>query len=232
LKYINNIVFGILYAYYFIREERGAVKEASNMSKIHVFLIVTLSFITQFSYAGLIGIDQVDGVNSLYSDDWGHPYNTGANNEYNAIGRGNHARAFEVSGNPYGFNSGANLRITATGCTVDLDATTCTGPDYLGGPFRDLPVYSLIGVWSTDANLIMPVDLVSVNPAFLISGLLELVVPTFTNPLYLFMATNDGGFSDNSGAYDVRIEQVPVPSVLLLMLAGLGLGFCRRKAIR
>ena len=135
-----------------------------------------------------------------------------------------------MAGNPYGFDSGINLRITATGCTVDLNATTCTGPDYLGGLFRDLPVYSLIGVWSTDATSIIPVDMVSINPAFLISDLLDLVVPTFTNPLYLFMATNDGGFADNSGAYDVRIEQVPVPSALFLMLAGLG--FFRRKSIR
>ena len=43
------------------------------------------------------------------------------------------------------------------------------------------------------------------------------------------MATNDGIFADNRGAYDVRIEQVPVPSVLLLMLAGLS--FFRRKVI-
>ena len=67
------------------------------------------------------------------------------------------------------------------------------------------------------------------NPAFLISNLLDLVVPTFANPLYLFMATNDGIFADNRGAYDVWIEEVPVPSVLLLMLAGLG--FFRRKVI-
>lgn len=216
---------------YILREERGATKEASNMIKINVFLIVALSFITQSSYAGLIGIDQVDGVNSLYYSDWGHSYNqTGLGNQLDAVGRGNPARAFEVAGNPYGFDSGINLRITATGCTVDLNATTCTGPDYLGGLFRDLPVYSLIGVWSTDATSIIPVDMVSINPAFLISDLLDLVVPTFTNPLYLFMATNDGGFADNSGAYDVRIEQVPVPSALFLMLAGLG--FFRRKSIR
>ena len=204
----------------FQRREGSIKLRLPKMSKIRIFSIVVLVVMAQSSYAGLIGVDQVQGVNSLYSSDWGHPYNTGSGNEFNAIGRGDPARAFEVSGSAYGFVSGLNLHITASGCVVDA-GISCTGPDHLGGDFRGLPVYSLIGIWSTDANSIIPVDMISVNPAFLISSLLDLVVPDHTSPLYLFMATNDGMFVDNSGAYDVRIEQVPVPSVLWLMMAGL-----------
>lgn len=181
---------------------------------------------SQSALASLIGIDTVDGVNSLYTTDWGHPYNTGSGNEFNAIGRGLPARAFEVSSSPFGFLSGTNLHLTATGCTVDA-GVSCTGPGNDRGLFRGINVYALIGVWSTSATSITPVDMLSVNPAFYIGSLLDFVVPTFNSPLYLFMATNDGIFRDNSGHYTVRIEKVPTPAVLWLMLAGIF--FIKRK---
>ncbi|PCI68738.1 MAG: hypothetical protein COB26_07220 [Piscirickettsiaceae bacterium] len=184
------------------------------------FIILGLIF-SQSSYAMLIGTDVVDGTNSLYTSDWGHPYNTGSGNESNAIARGNNPQAFEVLLNPFAFTSGMNLRISASGLVVD-DGSRATGPGEHGGDFRNLPVYGLIGIWSSDPNSILPVevDLISVNPAFYIGDLLNLVVPTYTSSLYLFMADNDGGFADNSGFYSVRIEQIPAPSALLLMLIG------------
>jgi len=197
------------------------------MKKYLYLLAIITSLFVHSASAKLIGIDTVDGVNSLYTTDWGHAYNTGNDNEYNAIGRGNPAKAFEVDSTPYSFSSGDRLRISAWGCTID-DGSSCTGPDYLGGNFRALPVYSLIGVWSSSMTLISPIDLISgVNPAFLIGDLLDIVVPDFTSPLYLFMATNDGGFDDNISnndiisAYTVQISQIPTPSVLWLMLFGL-----------
>lgn len=202
------------------------------MKKTLLLILFCFASTSQFSYAGLIGIDSVDGRNSLYATDWGHPYNTGTGNEFNAVGRGDSARAFEVNNLAYGFTSGDQLHISASGCVVDL-GSSCTGPDYLGRGFRDLPVYSLIGLWSTSAAEIVALDVTSVNPAFLIGDLLNLVVPDFTSALYLFMATNDGNFADNSGAYSVHINkvdnrgellstaQVPVPPVLYLMLLGL-----------
>ena len=193
-----------------------------------LLILFCLASTSQISNAALIGIDSVDGSNSLYATDWGHTYNTGTGNEFNAIGRGDPARAFEVSNLAYGFTSGERLNISASGCVVDM-GSTCTEPGYLGGEFRGLPVYSLIGLWSTSAAEIVALDAASVNPAFLIGDLLNLVVPDFTSALYLFMATNDGDFTDNSGAYSVRIAkidpsstaQVPVPAVLYLMLFGL-----------
>jgi hypothetical protein len=195
-----------------------------------LLVLFCLASTSQISNAALIGIDTVDGPNSLYATDWGHTYNTGTGNEFNAIGRGAPARAFEVSSLAYGFTSGDRLNISASDCIVDL-GSECTEPGYLGGEYRGLPVYSLIGLWSTSAAEIVALDTTSVNPAFLIGDLLNLVVPDFTSALYLFMATNDGDFSDNSGAYSVRIDKidplsratahVPVPPVLYLILFGL-----------
>lgn len=174
------------------------------------------------SNAALIGIDDVYGENSLYHDDWGHVYNvSGGGNEADAIGRGDAAEAWQnTPGNAFGFSSGDNLLITATGCVVD-NGTACTGPDYLGGDFRGLPVYSLIGIWSNDVNTIDPVD----SP-FLVGALLNLVVPTSLSPLYLFLATNDGFFDDNfsNNTYSVQIDKIsniPLPATFWLLASGL-----------
>ncbi len=193
--------------------------------KLSLFLVITcvLGF-SQAASASLIGDDTVDGRNSLYYSDWGHSYNTGSGNQFNAIGRGDSARAFEVSGNPFGFSSGDHLQISASDCVVDA-GSSCTGPGNKGGLFRGLPVYALIGLWSTKAAEIVALDLTpGMNPAFFIGSLLDIIVPDFTSPLYLFMATNDGIFADNSGAYSVRIDnisQVPTPPAIYLLLLGL-----------
>lgn len=186
-----------------------------------------LLLFAQAAGATLIGVDSVDGRNSLYTTDWGHPYTgiwDGSNgSEHNAIGAGNPARAFAVAGVAFGFTPGDQLRLTATGCVIDL-GSQCTGPDYMGGLFRELPVYGLIGVWSDSATAISPIDHILPNPAFFIGALLEFAVPDFGAPLYLYMATNDGNFSDNGGAYTVQIERlagVPEPGVLALLLGGL-----------
>ncbi|MBQ0840966.1 MAG: hypothetical protein KBT88_14360 [Gammaproteobacteria bacterium] len=201
------------------------------MNKYLLIVMASVAVFSQAADASLIGVDTVDGGNSLYASAWGHPYNTSTSGEYGAVARtgaGSLARAFEVGSVSYGFSSGDQLHITATGCVVD-NGSNCTGPDYMGGDYRGLPVYALIGVWSSSEAAISPIDLISFNPAFVIGALLDVVVPDFASPLYLFMATNDGDFSDNSGAYSVRIEKaghVPAPSVLSLMLFAV---FFRKK---
>ncbi len=197
--------------------------------KLCLFLVVTcLAGFNPSASALLIGADTVAGGNSLYASDWGHQYQGGSDGEFNALGKGNPARAFGVDGAAYGFSAGHALRISASGCVVDL-GLECTGPGYDGGLYRGLHVYSLIGLWSSDAASIVALDLSDGNPAFFIGSLLELIVPDFSSSLYLFMATNDGDFSDNSGAYSVRIDsignagisQVPAPSVIFLVALGL-----------
>jgi len=191
-------------------------------------LLLTILYITiiyaPLTQAALIGIDNVYGENSLYTTDWGHSYNTGTGNEYNALGRGDPAEAWQdTAGHAYGFSSSDRILISASGCVVDL-GTECTGPDYLGGGFRGLPVYSLIGIWSQSMTEISPVN----NP-FLVGSSLDLIVPdNGLSPLYLFLATNDGDFSDNynhsNNTYSVSIEQlsnVPLPAAFWLMLSGL-----------
>ena len=66
----------------------------------------------------------------------------------------------------------------------------------------------MIGLWSSDAASIVALDFSHGNPAFFIGSLLNLTVPDFSSSLYLFMATNDGIFSDNSEAYSVRIDSI------------------------
>ena len=195
------------------------------MKKIILLMLACLVTYSHTSYAALIGVDDVYGENSLYHDDWGHSYNvSGGGNEADALGRGDRAEAWQnIADNAFGFTSGGNLLITATGCVVD-NGTACTGPDYLGGDFRGLPVYSLIGIWSNDANTIDPV-----NSPFLVGALLNLIVPDngLSSPLYLFLATNDGEFSDNfqSGeeifTYSVTISSIPLPATFWLMASGL-----------
>ena len=202
-----------------------------------LFLSLVFTCVAAFSQSAcalLIGNDEVDGRNSLYASDWGHDYKGGDYLEYDALGQGNSARAFDVGSVAYGFSSGDKLQISASGCVVDL-GEECTGPGYDGGLYRGLHVYGLIGLWSTDAASIVALDLSHGNPAFFIGSLLELIVPDFSAPLYLFMATNDGIFADNSGAYSVRIDnisQVPVPPAIFLVVLGLllGRGFIYRRA--
>ena len=197
------------------------------MKRIIMLVLMCLTVYSQASNAALIGIDDVYGENSLYHDDWGHSYNdSNGTNENNAIGRGDAAEAWQnTPSNAYGFTSGDNLLISATGCVVD-NGTECTGPDYLGGDFRGLPVYALIGIWSTDSTTITPIN--PINSPFLVGALLNLIVPdNGLSPLYLFLATNDGEFSDNynsTDTYSVRIDQisnVPLPAAFWLLASGL-----------
>lgn len=170
----------------------------------------------------------VDAHENLYNTVW-----AGGTNPYaSAIATPGalDAQVVEFGGTGFNFATGGLLTIAA-GCAVDA-AASCTGPDGTAGLFRDLPVYSLIGIWSSSATEIDPL-----GSAFFVGSSLSFVTPAGASA-YLFLAENDGVFSDNGGpGYDVTIDftpdapaAVPEPGTLALMGLGvIGLGIFRRK---
>lgn len=96
--------------------------------------------------------------------------------------------------------NGGSVVVTATGCAVD-SGPSCTGPNGTGGLFRGLPVYALIGAWSTDPNVLTAAT--AVGAPFLVGSSATLNAPAGVGPYYLFLGDNDGNFSDNSAGYTV-----------------------------
>lgn len=158
---------------------------------------------------------------NLYFTNWGHGH-------VGAAGTGVAPGSVTDGVNPFNFSPLGSIGVTATGCIVDAGAT-CTGPQGLPGTFRNLGIYSLIGVWSSTAATIT-----AIGNAFDIGAAATLAVPN-APAAYLFLGENDGIFSDNTrGQYDVTITYdarvVPVPAALPLLLTGLaGLGMFGRR---
>ena len=198
-----------------------------------VCCVVVCIAASTISQADTITIDyEVTGLDSLYYSDWGHAYNvTGAGNQYDALGRGVAAGHLD-----YGFSSGQELDVTAWSCVRDA-GQTCTGPDSYIGLFRALDVYSLIGIWSASNSEIIPVA-----DAFVVGSSISLITPDSTDFLYLYLAENDGIFSDNYAwdHYHVSVtttmatSAVPVPAAAWLFGSGLvglfGLAKQRKKS--
>ena len=221
--------------------KNSAVSGNTRKSMKKIFLTLGLTaglFLAEKATAYTI-TDTVPGTHSLYYSDWGHPYNiSGGGHEMYALNRGEAAVSF---GDGFAFSSGQNISINASGCVVDA-GVICTEPDGygFGELFRGLPVYSLIGVWSSDPEAIHPVEVGS-NPAFFIGSSLNSIVPKYTSDLYLFLGDNDGTFEDNpsSFAYTVTInspepKSVPEPGnaagLIGLSLVGLGMGVQKKLA--
>ncbi len=184
----------------------------------------TLTFLATLLLAGAVQAapvvinTDVESTDNLFFSDWGHWW-TGVEDE--ALGEGTPASAVN-----WAFNGGDSLHITASGWVVD-DGPFSTNPagQYLpdaacqpdctfqDGFFRNLPVYSLIGVWSTSPDAIIPIteNPLTLTAPFFIGLEAWLTVPQGFGELYLFLANNDGYFADNSGSYQVSIALTPIP---------------------
>jgi hypothetical protein len=101
---------------------------------------------------------------------------------------------------------GQEIQVTATGCVVDA-GTACTGPEGFASLFRGLRAYSLIGQWSTSPAVLDSAS--AVGTSFYVGPSATLVAPAGPGPYFLFLGENDGGFSDNSGAYSVTASWTP-----------------------
>lgn len=161
----------------------------------------------------------VGPMDNLYNTNWvGNPY-------FGAVEFGLPAQSVSSGGSPFDFSGYGSISVSATGCIVDA-GPSCTGPDGLGGIFRGLTVYSMIGLWSSTGLAIN-----AIGSPFFVGSAAVLSVPV--GPAFLFLAENDGIFSDNSGHYDVTVNAVPEPGTLTLMaLGGALFGAARRRRRR
>jgi len=141
----------------------------------------------------------VPGESSLYND-WAFPY--GGN-------------AYDATPVPLTICEGMSVTVATSGCVVDA-GSSCTGPTGTGGNFRELPVYSLIGAWSSDpaildANTAAPPSSLAVGTqtsslgSFYVGDNATLSAPNIAGPWYLFLGDNDGNFGDNSNSYTSNV---------------------------
>lgn len=170
---------------------------------------------------------QVAASANLYFENWGHPYvdtSQGEQTQWNALGDGTSAVAVARI-----FHRSEALSISAAGCVIDA-ATMCTDADGYASLWRGLPTYALIGMWSQSAQHVIPIF---GSLPFFIGTKASFNTPNFSGPLYLFLAENDGGFSDNAYAYDVTlvVDSVPEPAPTALLLPALAYWLYRRKVM-
>jgi len=188
-------------------------------------LLTALLFSFPTSSHAISLLHTVGNQDNLYFDDWGHPYNlAGDETELGALATGAAARSVHNGPTAFDFAGFSPLQIHATGLIQDQNVwwTDAKGHSNL---FRALRIYSLIGIWSADPDHINPIG----NP-FYIGVSKSRNVPLVPHA-YLFLADNDGEFSDNTaGQYDVTIKAVPEPAnALLLGLALAGMALFRRR---
>ncbi|MFK7794253.1 MAG: VPLPA-CTERM sorting domain-containing protein [Gammaproteobacteria bacterium] len=190
------------------------------MKSLQFLLFLLLLTTSAVSQSAMI-TQTVGGMDNLYFDDWGHAFGS-------AIGTGVAANSVSLNGNAFNFSEASSIDISATGEVVDngITPTDANGipNNFMDGNFRDLPVYSLIGIWSSTEDDITPVGGLFSQPFFIGTNLLLSFtdIPSESN-LFLFLAENDGIFSDNSGSYEVNLDVqfVPLPAGVVLFMSGL-----------
>lgn len=200
---------------------------------IKSLVVVTLACAAVSANATLLE-STVSSRDNLFYTDWNGFFNPAELPDYQAAGS-QAARSL-----PFDFvlNNVDSFQMRVTGEVVDAgpfatgpdgcpdpNAPCYFNPDNNNGIYNFLPAYSVIGVWSTTPdiiNFITPeggtswIDaLVSVGSG----GTFH--VPTGYSSAFLFLAENDGFFTDNDpiGDYEVTISLVPVPATLWLFCA-------------
>jgi hypothetical protein len=135
----------------------------------------------------------VSGKSGLYND-WLYPY---GNDTYDATP----VRGLALLG-------GHKVAISASGCAILAGVnTTCLTPDgNISRLYRTLPVYSLIGAWSTSPTALTSAT--AVGKAFFVGSSITLTAPTGTGPFYLFLGINDGYLGDNIGGFPVTATPI------------------------
>lgn len=196
----------------------------------------------------------VDATDNLYYSDWGHWFTQQSDGALAAYATGSTAASAVADANSaYNFSSWDYLNISVTGRVTDAGSYT-TGADgcpnrsdpcwFGDGQFRYQDVYSVIGLWSSSADSMIPILFGNIykdwrDAVFLVGSNARIEVPEMDNA-YLFLAENDGSFADNAGFYVATINtgfdaalittSIPEPSSGLLMLASLlGLFAIRRR---
>ena len=191
-----------------------------NILNVRNFSLLLLSMASLNVHALMI-TETVDGMDNLYFTDWGHIYPE-------ALNTGQDVTAVQSGGSAYNFSGAVGINITASGQVVDngVTPTDANGDPnmFMDGNFRGLPVYSLIGIWSSSETQITQIGDPFAAPFFIGTSLMlsALDIPNSPN-LFLFLAENDGIFADNSGYYKVKLDVqfVPIPASGVLLLSGL-----------
>lgn len=223
------------------------------------------------THAASIVIDhQISAVDNLYYTDWGHWW-TGptdgdrlvASNPDGALNDGAPANFVSFNNAPFSFTIGrvTSVNIAVSGSVHDYSpeiATDANGCYVMGvcratedPVYKNLPAYSVIGLWSTTYDYITPVKFDSTgkgfapgdegydaagfystnaSPFFVGTNLtidFASIMPSSVEHLYLFLAENDGGFSDNpatdfySAVITVSTNEVPLPPAVFMLGSGL-----------
>lgn len=199
-----------------------------------VMVLLGGSMISQAS--ALVLTHTVDATDNLYYSDWGHWFTQESDGALAAYATGSTA-ASAVADNDaiYNFSSWDYLDIVVTGGVKDagsyvtgadgcpISLTSCMFKD---SQFRYQDVYSVIGLWSSSADSITPIDVGNIygnwiDAVFLVGSNVRIDVPDVEHA-YLFLAENDGYFADNLDSYTATITaSVPEPASALLLFASL-----------
>lgn len=216
------------------------------MSKRKIFnqWLVSAIFMASSTLAGAAIINgSVSSRDNLFYTNWEGTFAPGTNPDFESAGS-QAAQAF--AGFDFIANGVTSFTINVSGSVVDA-GIYATGPDGCPNPadlcyfnpnnnngiYNYKPAYSVIGVWSTTADAINYIsDGGWIESLVYIGSGGNLLVPQGYDHAYLFLAENDGNYSDNDpvGYYSVSVNTVPVPAAAWLFGSALmGLGALGRK---